>query len=161
MFNSKLIVFVAAASSLTAFAEISIEKQKELDAMKDRPVLLSREMITDPAGYKYIVEHWKNPGEHQKEWVTNKAWKVNGKVQTTTWKRQMDAIKVELDEANVEADKARKVEKSALKAKKKDTKNFNKWIDDTEKAKKKSSEDMAEFYDAILELAKIYDVEDN
>jgi len=57
----------------------------------------------------------------------------------------------------VDAKKAQKVQKNALKAKKKDEKNFNKWIDDTEKAKKKSSTEMADFYDAILDLAKIYD----
>jgi len=60
----------------------------------------------------------------------------------------------------VDAKKAQKVEKSAQNAKKKDEKNFNKWIDDTEKAKKKSSDEMAVFYDAILELAKIYDGEE-
>jgi len=59
----------------------------------------------------------------------------------------------------VDAKKAQKVEKAAQKAKKKDEKNFNKWIEDTEKAKRKSSEDMADFYDAILELAKLYDGE--
>lgn len=57
----------------------------------------------------------------------------------------------------VDAKKAQKVQKSALKAKQKDEKNFNKWIEDTEKAKRKSSEEMAAFYDAVLELAKIYD----
>jgi len=57
----------------------------------------------------------------------------------------------------VDAKKAQKVQKEAQKAKKKDEKNFNKWINDTEKAKKKSSEEMAGFYDAILELSKIYD----
>lgn len=57
----------------------------------------------------------------------------------------------------VDAKKAQKVEKNAQKAKKKDEKNYNKWIDDTEKAKKKSSDEMAAFYDAILELATIYD----
>lgn len=59
----------------------------------------------------------------------------------------------------VDAKKAQKVEKNAAKAKKKDSKNFNKWISDTEKAKSKSSEDMAAFYEAVLELATIYDGE--
>lgn len=59
----------------------------------------------------------------------------------------------------VSAEKAWKVEKAAKKAKKKDQKNFENWVKDTEKAKKKSSEGMAEFYDSILELAHAY--EDN
>jgi len=57
----------------------------------------------------------------------------------------------------VDAKKAQKVEKAAAKAKKKDTKNFQKWVSDTEKAKSKSSEDMAEFYDSVLELAHAYE----
>lgn len=57
----------------------------------------------------------------------------------------------------VDAKKAKKVEKAAAKAKKKDQKNFEKWVSDTEKAKKKSSEDMAEFYDSVLEISKAYE----
>ena len=56
-----------------------------------------------------------------------------------------------------DAKKAQKVEKAAAKAKKKDSKNFSKWVSDTEKAKSKSSKDMAEFYDSILELAHAYE----
>lgn len=59
--------------------------------------------------------------------------------------------KIKDDETD--AEKARKVEKSADKARKKDQKNFEKWIKDTEKARDKSSEDMKEFYDSVLELA--------
>lgn len=53
----------------------------------------------------------------------------------------------------VDAKKAQKVAKNAEKARKKDQKNFEKWVSDTKKAKSKSSEDMAEFYDSVLELA--------
>lgn len=38
-------------------------------------------------------------------------------------------------------------------AEKKDQKNYEKWVKDTEKARSKSSAYMAEFYDAILEIA--------
>jgi len=57
----------------------------------------------------------------------------------------------------VSAEKAWKVEKAADKAKKKDQKNFEKWVKDTEKAKSKSSTEMAEFYDSVLELAHAYE----
>jgi len=57
----------------------------------------------------------------------------------------------------VDAKKAQKVEKSAEKAKKKDQKNFEKWVKDTEKARDKSSEGMAEFYDSILEISRAYE----
>jgi len=53
----------------------------------------------------------------------------------------------------VDAKKAQKVAKAAKKARKKDQKNFEKWVSETKKAKSKSSEDMAEFYDSVLELA--------
>jgi len=53
----------------------------------------------------------------------------------------------------VDAKKAQKVAKAAKKARKKDQKNFEKWSSDTKKAKAKSSSDMAEFYDSVLELA--------
>ena len=43
--------------------------------------------------------------------------------------------------------------KNEKDAAKKDAKNFDKWISDTKKARDKSSEDMAEFYDAIIEIA--------
>lgn len=52
-----------------------------------------------------------------------------------------------------DAKELRKAVKAAEKAAKKDAKNFEKWVKDTEKARNKSSEDMAEFYDAILEIA--------
>lgn len=51
-----------------------------------------------------------------------------------------------------EAAKAWKVEKAREKAAKKDAKNLKKLIDDTIKARKKSSEAMAELYDGVLEL---------
>jgi len=57
----------------------------------------------------------------------------------------------------VDAKKAKTVEKAAEKAKKKDQKNFQKWVSDTEKAKSKSSDEMAEFYDAVLELSHAYE----
>ena len=47
----------------------------------------------------------------------------------------------------------RKVAKAAEKAAKKNLKNFMKWVNDTKKARDKSGEDMAEFYDSILEIA--------
>lgn len=56
----------------------------------------------------------------------------------------------------VDAKVAQKIEKSAAKAAKKDQKNFEKWIKDTKKARDKSSEDMREFYDSILEIAERY-----
>lgn len=52
-----------------------------------------------------------------------------------------------------DAKELRKAVKAAEKAAKKDAKNFEKWVKDTKKARDKSSEDMAEFYDAILEIA--------
>lgn len=62
-------------------------------------------------------------------------------------------LRVEIAELEPDAKALRKAAKAAEKAAKKDSKNFEKWIKDTEKARDKSSEDMAEFYDSILEIA--------
>ena len=62
-------------------------------------------------------------------------------------------LRVEVAQLEPDAKEFRKAVKAAEKAAKKDAKNFDKWIADTKKARDKSSEDMAEFYDAILEIA--------
>ena len=59
----------------------------------------------------------------------------------------------EISELEPDAKATRKAAKAAEKAAKKDSKNFEKWIKDTKKARDKSSGDMAEFYDSILEIA--------
>lgn len=46
-----------------------------------------------------------------------------------------------------------KAQKAAIKAAEKDAKNYSKWLDDTEKAKRKSSAEMAEFYDQMIFIA--------
>lgn len=63
------------------------------------------------------------------------------------------ALRVEVAQLEPDAKELRKAAKAAEKAAKKDSKNFEKWIKDTEKARSKSSDDMAEFYDSILEIA--------
>lgn len=63
------------------------------------------------------------------------------------------ALRVEVASLEPDAKEFRKATKAAEKAAKKDSKNFEKWIKDTQKARDKSSEDMAEFYDSILEIA--------
>lgn len=140
---------VAATLATLAFGEMTIEQQKTWERMRDREMLISRERVSIGNEW-YIVEHWQNPGEGKQEWMTNKVFKVTGKKQNTSWAK----VKEELE---VDAEKARKAEKSAQKARKKDAKNFDKWIKNTEKARSKSSDDMKAFYDAILELAATYD----
>ena len=62
-------------------------------------------------------------------------------------------LRVEVAQLEPDAKELRKAVKAAEKAAKKDAKNFEKWVKDTKKARDKSSEDMTEFYDAILEIA--------
>ena len=45
----------------------------------------------------------------------------------------------------------RKLWKAKLKAEKKDQKNYEKWVKDTEKARDKSSEELAEFFQSVLD----------
>ena len=47
----------------------------------------------------------------------------------------------------------RKLWKAKLKAEKKDQKNYEKWVKDTEKARDKSSADLAEFFQSVLDQA--------
>lgn len=47
----------------------------------------------------------------------------------------------------------RKLWKAKLKAEKKDQKNYEKWVKDTEKARDKSSEELAKFFQAVLDQA--------
>ena len=60
------------------------------------------------------------------------------------------------DKLNNERDIAkwtRKLWKAKLKAEKKDQKNYEKWVKDTEKARDKSSEELAEFFQSVLDQA--------
>ena len=63
------------------------------------------------------------------------------------------ALRVEVAGLEPDAKALRKAAKAAAKAAEKDAKNFEKWIGDTEKAARKSSAEMAEFYDAVLAIA--------
>lgn len=62
-------------------------------------------------------------------------------------------LRVAVEDLEPDAKKLRKAAMAAEKAAKKDSKNFDKWIKDTLKARDKSSEGMAEFYDAIIVIA--------
>ena len=54
----------------------------------------------------------------------------------------------------------RKLWKAKLKAEKKDQKNYEKWVKDTEKARDKSSEELAEFFQSVLDQASAAREED-
>lgn len=75
----------------------------------------------------------------------------SGEARTNTPKRVDCLVMTNIVEQVVA--KTKKVEKAAKNAAKKDAKNFEKWVQETEKAKEKSSPEMAEFYDSILEIA--------
>ena len=151
--SSKIVSFLAAcALAGAAFGEMSIEAQKKWEAMKNRTMLLSRQVITDPSGYKFIVEHWQNPNDGMGEWRTNAMVKVTGRKQTTSWGRVKKELEDNLARETVKANKARKVKKAVSKASEKDRKNLEKWIKETEKARDKSSDAMKGFYYSILEL---------
>lgn len=75
------------------------------------------------------------------------------RVENGTLSRSNSVLRTEVEILEPDAKEYRKAAKAAEKATKKDSKNFEKWVKDTEKARDKSGEDMAEFYDAILEIA--------
>lgn len=126
----KLVCIMFAALAASAFAD------KVTDRLKASNRGYSREVRVDYDSCPGKVVHWYADG-HAK---TNTPRRVDLVVQTNT----VELLVV----------KTKKVEKAAEKARKKDQKNFEKWVKDTEKARDKSSSDMAEFYDSILEIAK-------
>lgn len=62
-------------------------------------------------------------------------------------------LRVEVSELEPDAKALRKMAKSAQKAAEKDAKNYTKWLDDTKKAARKSSLEMAEFFYSIIDIA--------
>ena len=150
--KTAILAAAVAMSATVAVGEMTIEQQKTWAKIRDREMLLSRERVSIDNEW-YIVEHWQNPGRDKQEWMTNKVFKVTGRKQDTSWSKVKAELEDALAVAEVDAGKARKVEQAAQKARKKDAKNFAKWISDTEKARSKSSDDMKDFYDAILEMS--------
>lgn len=104
---------------------------------------------------KYRLHRFDN----MKDWLNMQIQgKLGDKILEVTDANQVlntsnSVLRVEIAQFEPDAKELRKAVKAAEKAAKKDSKNFEKWVKDTKKARDKSSEDMAEFYDAILEIA--------
>lgn len=104
---------------------------------------------------KYRLHRFDN----MKDWLNMQIQgKLGDKILEVTDANQVlntsnSVLRVEIAQFEPDAKELRKVVKAAEKAVKKDSKNFEKWVKDTKKARDKSGEDMAEFYDAILEIA--------
>lgn len=62
-------------------------------------------------------------------------------------------LRTEVKQLEPDAKALRKAAKAAEKAAEKDAKNYTKWLDDTEKLKKKSSAEFAGFLDAMITIA--------
>lgn len=130
-----------------ASAEITIEKQKELAAMRERETVVSRKKISVD-GKDYIVEQWKNMPDGR-EWRTNEVFKVLGVKQHTSWSKVKASLEESLAAAELEAKEMKELKKAVKKA----AKNISKVVDAIEKAKKKSSSDEeTALYDALLAL---------
>lgn len=146
-FSKWLLTAMVLALSAAALAEISIEKQKELAKMRERPTLADRKRITVD-GKDYIVERWLNTPE-KREWRTNEVFKVAGKKQTTSWSR----VKAELEEKVAAAEGDAKEMRELKKVVKKAGKNLEKVVKTIEKAYEKSSSDEErELYAALLSV---------
>ena len=136
MLKSKLVMLCVCAALGSAMAEVTIEQQKMLKAMRERPTLVSRDTTTLPG---YIIEHWKN---NEREYVTNKVFVVTGVEQPTSWSKVIASLEAEALPA-----------KKIKQAKKKAEMNLDKILKALEQAMKKSSSDEEkEFYQAIVDL---------
>lgn len=98
---------------------------------------VKRERITIGTNDYWVVTYMK--GAKPDGVKTNLAYKIEGVPQTNP-----------TEEA---AKWTRKLWKAKLKAEKKDQKNYEKWVKDTKKARDKSSAELAEFFQSILDQA--------
>ena len=127
-------------------------REDERKAGKVREVNLSRGKWME---LKYRLHRFDN----MKDWLNMQIeGKLGDKILKVTDANQVlntsnSVLRVEVAQLEPDAKELRKAVKAAEKAAKKDSKNFEKWVKDTTKARDKSSEDMAEFYDAIIEIA--------
>lgn len=130
------LMFAALAACGILCAEVTIEQQKVLKAMRERPTLISRDTTSVPGK---IIEHWRN---NDREYITNDVVVITGHKQHTTWSKVVE-------ELEAEALPEKRVKQAAKKA----SKNLAKIIKTIEQAKKKASTDKeVELYDALLDL---------
>lgn len=145
MRNKIAMAALVALGALALWAEVSIEKQKELDAMRSRPCCISRKKIA-VGGKDYIVEQWRNLPDGR-EWRTNEVFSVVGVQQPTSWSKVRSDLESKLAAAEGDA----KAYKDLRKAVKKADKNISKVVKTIEKAKDKAeSAEETELYDALL-----------
>lgn len=147
-----LIITLVLATTAVVFAKDNSSSADKLNKIyKGKKFVTSTEMFTIGSD-RYLVQHWMQGGRVLPS-TTNLLKKIDGVKANNPLQVENGELKVEVSELKPDAELARKTKKSAEKALKKDSKNFNKWLDDTKKAKSKSSVDMAEFYDSIIDLA--------
>ena len=145
MRNKLVMTALVALGALALLAEVSIEKQKELDAMRSRPCCISRKKIA-VGGKDYIVEQWRNLPDGR-EWRTNEVFSVVGVQQPTSWSK----VKAELENKVALAEGDAKEMRELKKVVKKAGKNLEKVVKTIEKAYEKSSSDEErELYAALL-----------
>lgn len=135
--NKHLLLSACCLFAAVATAAAARTFTPEEEAFMNRRRAVKRERVTIGTNEYWIVTYMK--GAKPDGVKTNLAHKIEGVPQTNPTEE--------------DAKWSRKVAKAAEKAAKKDSKNFEKWVKDTTKARDKSSEDMAEFYDAIIEIA--------
>lgn len=132
-------LLLSACCLLAAVANVAPAKMftPAEEEFMNRRRAVKRERVTIGTNEYWIVTYMK--GAKPDGVKTNLAHKIEGVPQTNPTEE--------------DAKRSRKAVKAAEKAAKKDSNNFEKWMKDTKKARDKSSADMAEFYDAILEIA--------
>ena len=132
----KLITIIILSAAVTASADVLDKKARAF--FNNRRICVKRDTTTKPG---YVITHWERNGRPDTKApavVTNQLFDVLGKKQENPLENELKPL--------------RKMEKARKKAWKKDKKNLEKLIDNMEKARKKSSAEMADLYTSMLEI---------
>lgn len=146
-----LIIALALVTSAVVFAKDKSSSADKLNKIyKGKKFVTSTETFTIGSD-RYLVQHWMQGGKVLPP-TTNLLKKIDGIKANNPLQVRIVELNGEIVELTPDANATRKIHKNALKAVKKDRKVFLNMVDDITKAKKKSSSEMAEFYDSVLEV---------
>ena len=129
----------------------ALNDYRELMGLKDKPEKKTINAdVVDPTIRKIQEQARKYHNRFEVLKRTQNKWGPSTNLLARVARQSMQS---KLDNERDVAKWTRKLWKAKIKAEKKDQKNYEKWVSDTEKARDKSSADLAEFFQSILDQA--------
>ena len=129
----------------------ALNDYRELMGLKDKPEKKTINAdVVDPTIRKIQEQARKYHARFAVLSRTQKKWGPSTNLLARVARQSMQS---KLDNERDVSKWTRKLWKAKLKAEKKDQKNYEKWVKDTEKARDKSSADLAEFFQSVLDQA--------